>query len=91
MKYFSGAYAEAIVTESIYVFPLHQRLSFAQGAALGVPYFTAYKALIMGAKVWNMKVSSFQKFELSCFFTQNIQIQTPETEIDKCLKNFLAV
>lgn len=46
----SGAYAEAIVTESIYVFPLHQRLSFAQGAALGVPYFTAYKALIMGAK-----------------------------------------
>ena len=52
MKYFSGAYAEAIVTESIYVFPLHQRLSFAQGAALGVPYFTAYKALIMGAKVY---------------------------------------
>ena len=47
----SGAYAEYIVTESIYVFPLHKRLSFAQGAALGVPYFTAYKALIMGAKV----------------------------------------
>lgn len=51
MNDFLGAYAEAIVTESIYVFPLHQRLSFAQGAALGVPYFTAYKALIMGAKV----------------------------------------
>ena len=47
----SGAYAEYIVTESIYVFPLHQRLTFAQGAALGTPYFTAYKALIMGAKV----------------------------------------
>ncbi len=47
----SGAYAEYIVTESNYVFPLHSRLSFAQGAALGVPYFTAYKALIMGAKV----------------------------------------
>jgi len=46
----SGAYAEFIVTEYNYVFPLHQRLSFAQGAALGVPYFTAYKALIMGAK-----------------------------------------
>lgn len=46
----SGAYAEFIVTEYNYVFPLHQRLSFAQGAALGVPYFTAYKALIMGAR-----------------------------------------
>lgn len=46
----SGSYAEFIVTEAIYVFPLHERLTFAQGAALGVPYFTAYKALIMGAK-----------------------------------------
>jgi len=46
----SGSYAEYIVTEAIYVFPLHHRLTFAQGAALGVPYFTAYKALIMGAK-----------------------------------------
>jgi NADPH2:quinone reductase len=46
----SGAYAEFIVTESICVFPLHSRLSFAQGAALGTPYFTAYRALIMGAK-----------------------------------------
>jgi len=46
----SGSYAEFIVTEAIYVFPLHQRLTFAQGAALGVPYFTAYRALIMGAK-----------------------------------------
>ena len=45
----SGSYAEYIVSESAYVFPLHERLSFAQGAALGVPYFTAYKALIMGA------------------------------------------
>jgi NADPH2:quinone reductase len=48
----SGSYAEYIVTEAIYVFPLHHRLTFAQGAALGVPYFTAYKALIMGAKVF---------------------------------------
>ncbi|CAB4059298.1 qor [Lepeophtheirus salmonis] len=46
----SGSYAEFIITESVYVFKLHQRLSLAQGAALGVPYFTAYKALIMGAK-----------------------------------------
>jgi len=46
----SGSYAEYIVTEYHYVFPLHGRLSFAQGAALGVPYFTAFKALIMGAQ-----------------------------------------
>eukprot|EP00095_Tigriopus_kingsejongensis_P000389 maker-scaffold19_size710362-snap-gene-0.19 protein:Tk00389 transcript:maker-scaffold19_size710362-snap-gene-0.19-mRNA-1 annotation:"quinone oxidoreductase" len=46
----SGSYAEFIQVESTYVFPLHERLSFAQGAALGVPYFTAYKALIMGAQ-----------------------------------------
>ncbi|TRY75456.1 hypothetical protein TCAL_07106 [Tigriopus californicus] len=46
----SGSYAEYIQVESTYVFPLHERLSFAQGAALGVPYFTAYKALIMGAQ-----------------------------------------
>jgi NADPH:quinone reductase-like Zn-dependent oxidoreductase len=38
-----------MVSDSSYVFPLHERLSFAQGAALGTPYFTAYKALIMGA------------------------------------------
>ncbi len=45
----SGSYAEFLVGDSSYVFPLHDRLSFAQGAALGTPYFTAYKALIMGA------------------------------------------
>ena len=45
----TGSYAEYLVSESSYVFPLHERLSFAQGAALGTPYFTAYKALIMGA------------------------------------------
>ena len=47
----SGAYAEFIVSDSTFVFPLDQRLSFAQGAALGTPYFTAYKALIMGAQM----------------------------------------
>ena len=59
----SGSYAEYIVTEAIYVFPLHHRLTFAQGAALGVPYFTAYKALIMGAKVFisfNIDIASPQ-------------------------------
>ena len=46
----SGAYAEYLTCEETYVFPLHTRLSFAQGAALGTPYFTAYKALITGAQ-----------------------------------------
>ncbi len=48
----SGSYAEYIVADATFVFPLHPRLTFAQGAALGTPYFTAYKALVMngGAK-----------------------------------------
>ena len=46
----TGSYAEFIVTDGTYVFPLHPRLSFAQGASLGVPFFTAYKALILRAK-----------------------------------------
>jgi len=45
----SGSYAQYVVSDYHYVFPLHGRLTFAQGAAIGVPYFTAYKALIMGA------------------------------------------
>jgi len=46
----SGSYAQYVVTDSTYVFPLHPRLSFAQGASLGVPFFTAYKALILRAQ-----------------------------------------
>ena len=45
----SGSYAEFVISDSTYVFPLHPRLSFAQGASLGVPFFTAYKALILRA------------------------------------------
>lgn len=60
----SGAYAEFIVTESICVFPLHSRLSFAQGAALGTPYFTAYRALIMGAKVLYFNGFFFHNLEV---------------------------
>lgn len=40
-----GAYAEQIVTEAVNVHPLPGNLSFAQGAALGVPYGTAYYGL----------------------------------------------
>merc|ERR1712142_75233 len=46
----TGSYSQYVVSDSTYVFPLHPRLSFAQGASLGVPFFTAYKALILRAQ-----------------------------------------
>ena len=47
----SGCYAEYATIDMNYVFPLDKRLSFAQGSGLGVPYFTAYKALVLRAKL----------------------------------------
>ncbi len=41
----SGTYAEQALCESIHVHPLPDQVSFAQGAALGVPYATAHFAL----------------------------------------------
>ncbi|OQV19601.1 Quinone oxidoreductase [Hypsibius exemplaris] len=42
----SGSYGEyMLVSSSRRVFPLPERLSFSQGAALGVPYFTVLRAL----------------------------------------------
>ena len=48
----SGTYAEAAVCDASRVLPLPERVSFAQGAALGIPYTTAYRALFQrgGAK-----------------------------------------
>merc|ERR1712083_875617 len=46
----TGSFSQYVVSDSTYVFPLHPRLSFAQGASLGVPFFTAYKALILRAE-----------------------------------------
>jgi NADPH2:quinone reductase len=43
----SGSYAEYVACESHSVYHLPERLSFAQGAALGVPYFTAYRAIFI--------------------------------------------
>jgi len=40
-----GAYAERMVCDATQVHPLPENVSFAQGAALGVPYGTAYRAL----------------------------------------------
>lgn len=41
----TGAYAELLVVAEEHAHPLPERASFAQGAALGVPYATAYQAL----------------------------------------------
>jgi NADPH:quinone reductase len=41
----TGTYAEAALCEVEHVHVLPDRVSFAQGAALGVPYATAYRAL----------------------------------------------
>jgi len=46
----SGSYAEATICEELQVHPLAARLSFAQGAAVGVPYGTAWRALFLKAK-----------------------------------------
>ena len=46
----SGAYAELAVCEQWQVYRLPEKVSFAQGAALGVPYATAYYALYLRGK-----------------------------------------
>jgi len=44
-KQAAGTYAEYTVAPQDSVWPLAKRLSFAQGAGIGVPYFTAYRCL----------------------------------------------
>lgn len=46
----SGTYAERVVCAAAQVHPLPARITFAQGAALGVPYATAYRALFQRAR-----------------------------------------
>ncbi|HVM33337.1 MAG TPA: NADPH:quinone reductase [bacterium] len=41
----AGAYAEKVLAPSLFAFPLPAKTSFAQGAAMGVPYSTAHRAL----------------------------------------------
>ncbi|MBM2850775.1 MAG: quinone oxidoreductase [Anaerolineales bacterium] len=45
-----GGYAEMTVCDQSQVHPLPDRLSFAQGAAMGVPYGTAWRALFLRAQ-----------------------------------------
>jgi NADPH2:quinone reductase len=46
----TGGYAELALAEEWQVYPLPDRVSFQQGAALGVPYATAWRALFMRAR-----------------------------------------
>ena len=46
----SGAYAELALCEVAQVHTLPERLTFAQGAAIGIPYATAYRALFQRAR-----------------------------------------
>lgn len=41
----SGAYAEFAVADRLHTFRLPEGLSFSQGAAIGIPYFAAFRAL----------------------------------------------
>ncbi len=45
----TGAYAESALCAEAHVHPLPSSLSFAQGAGVNVPYFTAYRALFIRA------------------------------------------
>ncbi|MBI3801215.1 MAG: NADPH:quinone reductase [Deltaproteobacteria bacterium] len=47
----SGTYAEQALCRESQVHPLSQRASFAQGAAINVPYATAYRSLFQRAQV----------------------------------------
>ncbi len=56
-KTISGAYAEKTVCDEVTVHPLPKNVTFEQGAAIGVPYATAYRALfIRGAASWGETV-----------------------------------
>src|ERR1700677_3478928 len=46
----TGTYAEQALAQEIQVYPLPPNISFAQGAALGVPYGTAHRALFIRAQ-----------------------------------------
>jgi NADPH2:quinone reductase len=46
----AGGYAQLMLCDEALAHPLPARVSFAQGAALGVPYSTAWRALFMRAR-----------------------------------------
>ena len=46
-----GSYKELALTDETCTFPLDNALSFQQGAAIGIPYYTAYRSLITKARL----------------------------------------
>jgi NADPH:quinone reductase len=48
---FDGAYVEQVLCDAWQVHPLPANVSFSQGAAINVPYATAYRALFIRARV----------------------------------------
>jgi NADPH2:quinone reductase len=46
----TGAYANMTICDAADVHPLPDRVSFAEGAALGIPYSTAWRALFQRAR-----------------------------------------
>ncbi|XP_064649480.1 quinone oxidoreductase-like isoform X2 [Lineus longissimus] len=53
----TGTTAEYCLVDKDFVWPLGDCLSFQQGAAIGIPYFTAYRALFMRANAKDNKES----------------------------------
>lgn len=47
----TGTYAEKVVVDAKNVYKLPENISFKKGAALGIPAFTAYRALFQKAKI----------------------------------------
>ena len=47
VKTITGTYAEYCVANANHVFNLPPNVSFEEGSALGTPYFTAYRALVI--------------------------------------------
>ena len=45
-KAVGGAYAEYAIADENMMGHLDDKLSFEQGAALGIPYYTAYRAMV---------------------------------------------
>lgn len=46
----TGTYAEYTLSSSKHTFKLVDSLTFEEGAAVGIPYFTAYKTLFLKGK-----------------------------------------
>ena len=76
-----GSYKELAITDEICTFPLHSALSFQQGAALGIPYLTAYRALVTKARLKTGETvlvhgaSGAVRFAIFCVFGVSAAVQ----------------